>query len=377
MGVTAQSSSVEMREYLLTCGLLVLISLLLVSGQDTPCEVGLQCVRHSSCPSFIRDRNLLTSLDRKSPERARLLNKLKSLVCNKVERKECGVEGGKSAFVLGGENTTIGEFPFLGLLGKEKSGNIKWVCGGAVINKWFVLSAGHCGPTVDYVRLGEWKVVDPETETECEKYPANFEFAWSLSGEERDDCERCQNVNKRIDCETVNRKEVCTEPYQDIKVAEVIIHPDYGLTLHRLAENDIMLVKLSRPAVYSNFVQPVCLPSPSLDQFGEAGVSKFGNNLPTVVGWGRTSNRGVRPVSSAPTDIQQKLKMPAVDHTDCLARWSNVLNLNINLTGELSPSLHLCAGGEEGKDSCNGDSGGPLMARRSKLSPWQLVGVVS
>merc|ERR1712244_108874 len=59
------------------------------SGQDTPCEVGLQCVRHSSCQSFIRDRDLLTSLDRKSPERARLLNKLKSLVCNKVERKVC------------------------------------------------------------------------------------------------------------------------------------------------------------------------------------------------------------------------------------------------------------------------------------------------
>merc|ERR1712154_146453 len=291
-----------------------------------------------------------------------------------LEREECGVEGGKSAFVLGGENTTIGEFPFLGLLGKEKSGNIKWVCGGAVINKWFVLSAGHCGPTVDYVRLGEWKVVDPETETECEKYSANCR---GLSGEERDDCERCQNVKEKIDCETVNRQEVCTEPYQDIKVAEVIIHPDYGLTLHRLAENDIMLVKLSRPAVYSNFVQPVCLPSPSLDQFGETGASKFGNNLPTVVGWGRTSNRGVRPVSSAPTDIQQKLKMPAMDHTDCLARWSNVGNLTIDLSGELSPSLHLCAGGEEGKDSCNGDSGGPLMARRSKLSPWQLVRVVS
>merc|ERR1712154_275371 len=216
-----------MREYLLTCGLLVLISLLLVPGQDTPCEVGLQCVRHSSCQSFIRDRDLLTSLDRKSPERARLLNKLKSLVCNKDERKvccgvpppptpaptpaptqavrfpfsptpastgpdspsylpslereECGVEGGKSAFVLRGENTTIGEFPFLGLLGKEKSGN----------NKWVFLSAGHCGPTVDYVRLGEWKVVDPETETECEKYPASCR---GLSGEERDDCERCQSV---------------------------------------------------------------------------------------------------------------------------------------------------------------------------------------
>ena len=72
---------------------------------------------------------------------------------------------------------------------------------------------------------------------------------------------------------------------------------------------------------------------PSLDQFGEAGASKFGNNLPTVVGWGRTSNRGVRPVSSASTDIQQKLKMPAWDSRDCAARWKNIFNAD--LTGEL------------------------------------------
>merc|ERR1711874_816828 len=107
---------------------------------------------------------------------------------------------------------------------------------------------------------------------------------------------------------------------------------------------------------------------------GEA--SKFGNNLPTAVGWGRTTESRVQgPSRSAPTDIQQKLKMPAVDNGDCIARWRNILN--VNLTGELSPSLHLCAGGEEGEDSCIGDSGGPLMIRRSRLSPWQLVGVVS
>merc|ERR1712187_180968 len=111
-------------------------------------------------------------------------------------------------------------------------------------------------------------------------------------------------------------------------------------------------------------------------KFGELEASKFGNNLPTVVGWGRTtSRRSQGPVDSAPTDIQQKLKMPARDNRDCIARWQKLFK--IDLTGELSPSLHLCAGGEVGKDSCNGDSGSGLMVRRNQLSPWQLVGVVS
>ena len=39
------------------------------------------------------------------------------------------------------------------------------------------------------------------------------------------------------------------------------VHPDYELTGLGLAVNDLMLLKLSRPAVFNDFVQPVCLPS--------------------------------------------------------------------------------------------------------------------
>ena len=47
---------------------------------------------------------------------------------------------------------------------------------------------------------------------------------------------------------------------QDIPVAEVKIHTGYSQTESGFVVNDIMLVKLSRPAEYNKYVQPVCLP---------------------------------------------------------------------------------------------------------------------
>merc|ERR1719411_2418621 len=177
-----------------------------------------------------------------------------------LESGECGVGSDSAGFILGGNATDIGEFPFLALLGnisvsQSRGRTIKWGCGGSIINKWFVLSAAHCGGTVDYVRLGEWRVEE--------------------------------NTRDTTDCQTVQGRKVCTEPYQDITVAEIKIHPDYRLTSYRLAVNDVMLLKLSSPAIYNDFVRPVCLPPPSLAQYGEPGAGLFGNNVATVVGWGR------------------------------------------------------------------------------------------
>ena len=148
------------------------------------------------------EKSKLKTVARGSEQRRRLLQKLRSLVCSSQQQKvcceledpdspsylpslesqECGLDGASTAFVLGGEDTSIGEFPFLGRLGRKEGGNIKWRCGGSIINKWFLLSAAHCGPNVDYVRLGEWNVTESDTE--------------------------------RIDCETVRGVETCSAPHQ-------------------------------------------------------------------------------------------------------------------------------------------------------------------
>ena len=59
--------------------------------------------------------------------------------------------------IVGGENATLGEFPWMALLGfKIKVGRTKedifYLCGGSLINKHYVLTAASCvvapfGPT--------------------------------------------------------------------------------------------------------------------------------------------------------------------------------------------------------------------------------------
>lgn len=46
------------------------------------------------------------------------------------------------------------------------------------------------------------------------------------------------------------------ELYQEVVVAEVIVHEGYG----RSMDNDIMLLKLETPLTFTDGVVPVCLP---------------------------------------------------------------------------------------------------------------------
>lgn len=71
----------------------------------------------------------------------------------------------------------------------------------------------------------------------------------------------------------------------------------------------------------------------------------------------------------------RKVRLPVMPPKVCQnAYWKNKFN----------PKYQICAGGEKGKDSCNGDSGSPLMKlQKSKMTSnkesfyYVLIGMVS
>ena len=266
------------------------------------------------------------------------------------EGGECGIGFAEdaAAFIVGGTSTKPGEFPWTALIRKGRPDNeVRWHCGGTLINKWYVVSAAHCDDDkydIEEVRLGEWKV------------------------KEGDDFDK-RKGNPIMDCET------CPE-HQDIKVAFVRKHPNYGQNYQGVSNNDIMMIKLSRPAVYNRLVKALCLPPPDFDNLlGEEGHTPgFFKHQNFVVGWGKTYLGYFKEELQTPSSDQQKLTTPLLTNQECIELFKTYSG---GVVLEISVEKHLCAGGERGKDSCNGDSGGPLLGRKQSLDPLTLIGVVS
>ncbi|XP_046550579.1 tryptase-2-like isoform X1 [Haliotis rubra] len=120
---------------------------------------------------------------------------------------------------------------------------------------------------------------------------------------------------------------------------------------HHSDVNDIAILRLEEPIKFDKCIRPICLP-PQDHQYKA-------NQTCIVAGWGLTSEtRLFQPFKL------QKVKVPLVDLETCQTAY-NVLD------------TQLCAGYfvKGGKDSCNTDSGGPLICDYNDR--WTLIGVVS
>nr|XP_014345786.1 PREDICTED: trypsin-like [Latimeria chalumnae] len=130
---------------------------------------------------------------------------------------------------------------------------------------------------------------------------------------------------------------------QNFKPTKIIRHPGFNPST---LDNDIMLIKLSQPASLNPNVRTSPLPSSCAD----AGT------MCLISGWGKTvSNRDEYP------SRLQCLDAPVLSAKQCNDSLPDLLTNNMFCAGYL----------EGGKDSCEGDSGGPVVCN------GQLQGVVS
>ncbi len=134
-----------------------------------------------------------------------------------------------------------------------------------------------------------------------------------------------------------------TNSGERIKVKRIVPHPDFA----EKRVPDIALIELEAPS--SKMAIPVY-----------SGTSSLEGIMGTVIGWGAASN------------ALNQVDVPIVSNTECSETMSQTAGYYYEIT-----RLEMCAGYKQGgKDSCDGDSGGPLMVQSSQSS-WLLAGVVS
>ncbi|XP_035900729.1 CLIP domain-containing serine protease 14D-like [Anopheles stephensi] len=232
---------------------------------------------------------------------------------------QCGIQ--LSDRIVGGQSTELEEFPWMALIQYRKpQGFYGFHCGGALINARYILTAAHCvhslprGWELYQIRLGEW---DLSSANDC------------LNG-------------------------VCTAQPIDMEAERVTVHDGYS-ALDVSHAHDIALIRLTHDVPTSRTVRPICLPVAKSDRSRSfVGMPSF------AAGWGRTETN-----AASERKLKVQLSVRDVDNCSHVYRGIKVI----------LRATELCAGGERGKDSCTGDSGGPLMARFG--GAWYVIGVVS
>ncbi|XP_015905532.1 trypsin-1 [Parasteatoda tepidariorum] len=227
---------------------------------------------------------------------------------------KCGVQKVRDGRIVGGDDAFDGEFPFMVSVRRGGSTFGGHHCGGVIIKKLWILTAAHCvrsySPKHLTVRVGEY------------------------------DLTKLENFHSE----------------EDYSIEKIILHPK--LNHPKRYNNDIALLKLTKPIKYDSYVGPSCLPQEDEDFSGQEG---------TIMGWGFLSENG-----GERSNVLQKLLVPIMNITECQLLYDEA---NLMRRVEFIPG-QVCAGYKEGKkDSCQGDSGGPLVVRRK--GRFTVVGVLS
>jgi len=224
---------------------------------------------------------------------------------NLAEDVSCGLIANpftKTPRILGGIAANEREFPFLASI-QDSDG--KHFCSGFIVKEQYLLTAAHC--FIDTL-FGSNSYKDYQI----------------LAGS--------NNWDQRGNGSNL------------FKISKIIIHPEYSYFKPNV-ENDIAILKIDRRVRWSSQVQPICLASP------ERRDPQFG----VTAGWGIRSKAANMKEWMKDTRLH-KVSLPIWRNSACQLEYrKDGINWN-------TKSSHICAGyqGSE-KDTCQGDSGSPLL----------------
>ena len=135
-------------------------------------------------------------------------------------------------------------------------------------------------------------------------------------------------------------------------VSRVIVpHPQFNLMF---LANDIALVQLPRPVEFREEIRPICLPTKS------ESLATLENLDTLVTGWGVFSD-DVDDLSP----VLREANVKTISNLECEIEFPTVVTPN-----------NICISGEEGRATCSGDSGGPLLSV-TQQGMYKQIGVTS
>ncbi|KAL5012174.1 hypothetical protein ScPMuIL_010725 [Solemya velum] len=265
---------------------------------------------HLNVNTTVHDELFLSSLYHSSSCKTGLVN----LTC---EPYDCGVRKDQvTPFIVGGNIAPQGRWPWVGslsYLGEE-------ICGLAIVSDEWVLTAGHC-------------VIGPGTSKRM-NLPFYFEVLVGSS---------------------LRIRSVKNSPAQRIRVDRIIVHPNMKRTVTGEFIWDAAMLHLEQRILFSEDIQPICLPESS-------SLSPPLANC-YLAGWGY-----INPAKSVTV---QKLREAR------LLVWSDMECRKDTEDMKVTEDVLLCAGYSSGEiGGCQGDSGSPLMCETTR-GRWVLTGIMS
>ncbi|CAK9827284.1 Serine proteinase stubble [Anthophora retusa] len=228
-------------------------------------------------------------------------------------KQVCGRRLFPESRIVGGNRSSFGKWPWQISLRQWRTSTYLHKCGAALLNENWAITAAHCVENVPPSDL-LLRIGEHDLANEDEPYG-----------------------------------------YQERRVQIVASHPQFD---PRTFEYDLALLRFYEPLLpFQPNVLPICLPDDDENYVGRTAY---------VTGWGRLYDEGPLP------STLQEVAVPVINNTMCENMYRNAGYI------EHIPHIFICAGWKNGGfDSCEGDSGGPMVIQRARDNRWILAGVIS